>query len=130
MADDVIRETTVPAPLEQVWRSITEPEPLAEWLGEALELDLEPGGELRIRTAAGEERAGWIEDVSEPRRLSFWWASDGQDATRVELELEDVTEGTRIRVTESRPLAVLELRAAELLEGGGYGGGPMALARV
>ena len=130
MADDVTRETTVPAPREQVWRSITEPERLAEWLGEALELDLEPGGELRIRTPAGEERAGWVEGVSEPHRLSFWWAAYGEDATRVALELEEVADGTRIRVTESRPLAVLELRAAELLEGGGHGGGPMALARV
>lgn len=129
MADEVTREMTVPAPPERVWRSMTEPERLAEWLGDPLELELEPGGELRIRTPANEERVGWIEDVAEPRRLSFWWAADGEEATRVELELEEVAGGTRVRVTESRPLAALEVRAAEMLEDGGRPGGPLALAR-
>ena len=46
------------------------------------------------------------------------------------LELEDTPEGTRVTVTESRPLAALELRAAELYHAGGgsSGGGPTALA--
>jgi len=130
MADDVTRESTLPVSPAEAWRALTEPERLAEWLGDPLELELEPGGGLRIRTLADEERAGWVEDVAEPRRLSFWWAADGEEATRVELELEEVAEGTRIRVTESRPLAMLEVRAAELLEGGGQPGGPLALARA
>ena len=38
----------------------------------------------------------------------FWWSEPGDEASRVELELHDVEEGTLIRVTESRPLALLD----------------------
>jgi uncharacterized protein YndB with AHSA1/START domain len=34
MADDVIRETEVPADPERVWDSLTDPALLAEWLGD------------------------------------------------------------------------------------------------
>jgi uncharacterized protein YndB with AHSA1/START domain len=131
MADDVTRETTVPAPPERAWKSLTDPELLSEWLGEPLALELEPGGELRLRLADGEERDGWIEEVDAPRRLAFWWARDGEDATRVEVELDEAEDGTRVRITESRPLALVELRAAELARGeGGSPSGPRMLAGV
>ena len=50
-------------------------------------------------------------------------------ATRVEIEIEPTEEGTLLRVSESRPLALLELQAAELAGGGGAPGGPVMLAR-
>jgi uncharacterized protein YndB with AHSA1/START domain len=131
MADDVTRQTTVPTTPDDAWRSLTEPEGLAGWLGEPLELDLRPGGELRLALADGEQRHGWVEAVEPERRLAFWWARDGEDATRVELELAPVEEGTLVTVTESRPLALLELRAAELAPRQGEShGGPLALAGV
>ncbi len=131
MPDDVTRETEVPVDAERVWRSLTDPVLLAEWLGEDVEVELTPGGDLTIRTLDGEQRSGWVEATDPPRRLVFWWQeSDDGEPTRVEFELEETGEGTRVRVTESRPMATLELRAAELVrETGDSSRGPQMLVR-
>ena len=128
----VTRELEVQAGREEVWRALTDPDRLSEWLAEEVSVELTPGGDLRVRTADGEQRTGWIEEVEEPRRLSFWWRCESaQEASRVQLELEDAPDGTRVTVTETRPLATLDLVAAELYRvARGTTGGPTALAGV
>ena len=108
-ADEVTRETVLPAEPADVWRSLTEPERLPQWLGSEAEIELRPGGDLAVRTDDGETRTGWVEEAQAPSRLCFWWSADGDDdSTRVELDLEEADDGaTRLRVTESRPLALL-----------------------
>jgi uncharacterized protein YndB with AHSA1/START domain len=117
----VERELVVEESPEEVWRALAEP----AWLGEDARVELEPAGEVR----AG-ERSGFVEEAREPSRLVFWWSTPGEDATRVEIDLEEVEEGTRIAVTETRPLEVLTWRARDLAtELGARGGsGPVALA--
>jgi uncharacterized protein YndB with AHSA1/START domain len=105
MEHAVERELVVPEPREEVWRSLSEP----EWLGENAAIDLRPAGEVR----AG-ERTGFVEEADEPRRLVFWWSEPDEEASRVELELHEVDDGTLIRVTESRPLAVLDAYGRDL----------------
>jgi uncharacterized protein YndB with AHSA1/START domain len=95
----VERELVVPEPREEVWRSLSEP----EWLGEDAAIDLRPAGELRVG-----ERTGFVEEADMPERLVFWWSEPDHEASRVELELREVEEGTLIRVVESRPLAILD----------------------
>ena len=105
-------ETVVPASPEETWEAITDPERLGEWLGEGADVDLRPGGDLRI-----DERDGFVEEVDEPRRLVFWWAAPGEESSRVEIDLEPEPDGTRVRVVESRPLRELDAadaRAPEL----------------
>ena len=101
----VERELVVPEPAEEVWRSLAEP----DWLGTDAAVDLRPSGEVRA-----DERTGFVEEAEPPRRLVFWWGLPGEESSRVELELDEVEEGTRIRVTESRPLAVLDGRGRDL----------------
>jgi uncharacterized protein YndB with AHSA1/START domain len=103
---ELTREITLPATVEEVWRSLSAP----TWLGEDASIDLRPDGEVR----AG-ERTGFVEEVDEPRRLVFWWSQPDEDATRVELDLEEDGEETRLRVVESRPLALLDLYGAEIV---------------
>lgn len=99
-------EIVVPASPEETWEAITDPERLAEWLATDAELELEPGGELAI-TIDDERRDGFFEEVSEPRRLVFWWAEEDAESSRVEIVLEPEVDGTRVRVIESRPLSAL-----------------------
>ena len=100
------REITLPVPPEEVWGSLAEP----AWLGEEASIELHPAGEVR----AG-ERMGFVEEAEEPRRLVFWWSRPEEDATRVEIELEDSHGNTVLRVAESRPLAMLDLRGVEFV---------------
>jgi uncharacterized protein YndB with AHSA1/START domain len=111
--DETSSELTVPASAEETWDALTDPERLADWLAEDAELDLRPGGELAVRVD-DERRNGFFEEVEPPRRLVFWWGPDGDEPTRVEIELEPDGEDTRVRVVESRPLQVLDARGIEV----------------
>ncbi|HEY1274967.1 MAG TPA: SRPBCC domain-containing protein [Thermoleophilaceae bacterium] len=117
----VERELVVPESPEEVWRSLSEP----EWLGEDASIELEPAGDVR----AG-ERSGFVEEVEEPRRLVFWWSEEDSESTRVEIDLEETADGTRVLVVESRPLAVLDARGRDLATelGVSHGSGPQMSA--
>ena len=103
---ELSREITLPAPADEVWRSLAEP----AWLGEDAAIDLRPDGDVRVG-----DRTGFVEEADEPRRLVFWWSAPGEDATRVELDLEEDGEETHVRVVESRPLALLDLYGPEVV---------------
>ena len=62
--DEVTREVTLGAVREEVWEALTDPERLQEWLGEILAVELEPGGELVVRLPDGEERHGFVVDLT------------------------------------------------------------------
>jgi uncharacterized protein YndB with AHSA1/START domain len=119
MDELVERELTVPEPAEEVWRSLAEP----EWLGEDATIELREAGEVR----AG-DRTGFVEEADAPRRLVFWWSAPGDEATRVELDLDETDAGTHIRVTESRPLAILDGRDLAIEFDGLGRSGPIASA--
>jgi uncharacterized protein YndB with AHSA1/START domain len=112
---EVERETVVPGTPEEAWQAMVE----SEWLGEGVRIDAHAGGHV--------EPDGFVEEADPPRRLVFWWSAPDDDATRVEIELDEVDEGTRVRVIESRPLAVLDAYGSDL--GAAIGArGPQALA--
>ena len=94
---DVQREIVVPAPVEEVWSALTEPERLEEWFANEVELDLEPGGAGTFRWDDGDERHAVVEEVVPERRFAFTW----DDESRVEIELAEVETGTRVLVTET-----------------------------
>jgi hypothetical protein len=135
MRDRIERRLWLAASPEDVWDVITG----AGWLADEVRLDLRPGGDAEFRTRE-ELKAGWVEEASRPDssadragRLAFWWATDGEPATRVELTLEaasgwDGPEGTRLRIVESRPLDVLDLVGTPLRRAGGVTYGPALVA--
>lgn len=131
MDDEVTREMEMPAPPEEVWRWLTDPDLLGGWLGTDAQIDARPGGDLLVHDDSGVEQRGWVEEAEAPRRLTFWWRRPDEDATRVELEIEATEDGGSVlRVIESRPLATLELQATQLAGEGGAPGGPTMLAGV
>ena len=116
--NEVQRDAVVPGKPDEAWRAILE----SDWLGDDVRINARPGGQV----LAG-EREGFVEEAQPPSRLVFWWGPEGEDATRVEIELEECDEGTRVRVVESRPLAVLDAYGSDL--GAAIGArGPQALA--
>lgn len=108
---EVTRELVLPAPPEEVWEALTDPERLKEWFANEVEWD---GDELVYRWDDGEERRARIEESDEPRRLGFRWSDPDGDESQVTFELEEAEEGTRLTVTEGSGAgwtAALELRA-------------------
>ncbi len=124
MTERIERQLFIDAPLENVWAAIT----ADGWLADEVELDLRPGGDALFRSGSG-TKAGWVEEAIAPWRLAFWWALDGEPASRVELTLEHELDGvTRLRVAESRPLDVLDLVGVPLSRPGGASYGPALVA--
>ncbi|HEX3622981.1 MAG TPA: SRPBCC domain-containing protein [Acidimicrobiales bacterium] len=99
----VTRSVELDAPADDVWRALTEPELLGDWLGSVVELDVRPGGDGIIVEPDGAVRRARVDEVEPARRLALrWWPEDGSGPqSKVELDLEATPEGTRVVVTET-----------------------------
>lgn len=111
---DVIRETTLPAPPEQVWAALTESAQLSAWFGARAHIDARPGGRASFCWADGSSRDAVVEVVERPRHLVLRWlpferrpdgAAVPRQAGRVRFTLTAAPEGSRLIVEESGPAA-------------------------
>jgi uncharacterized protein YndB with AHSA1/START domain len=96
------------APREKVWTAFTTPKGLDGWWGtRGSEIDLRPGGKLRLHWR------GWgaeqdinadvdcvILEVTPPTRFVYQWGDTTADMTTVEFDLEDRPGGTLLRLRE------------------------------
>lgn len=96
------------APLERVWRAISDPEELSRWFGHRAELDLRPGGSGAMIWEEHGSFAVRVDEVDAPHRLVWSWvheagvAFDDAPATRVEWNLSPLEGGgTRLHLRES-----------------------------
>lgn len=99
----ITRSVELDASTADVWRALTEPALLGEWLDSVVELDVWPGGDGVLVDPDGAVRRARVEEVSPARRLALrWWPEDGSGPeSTVELDLEATPEGTRVVVTET-----------------------------
>jgi uncharacterized protein YndB with AHSA1/START domain len=100
------REIVIDAPVEVVWRTITEPDQITQWFADKVDLDLEPGGHGYM--GFGDQGGPVVVDtVDPPTRFSFRWnhpAGEEPAETNsllVEFTLAGEGEQTRLRVVES-----------------------------
>jgi len=91
-------------PPEKVWRALTDPALLAEWLLPAVGLTLEPGAAFALKT---QPYPGWDGTVNckfleiEPhRKLRYTWDVIGMD-TVVTFTLTPTASGTRLTLVQS-----------------------------
>src|SRR5215211_2851475 len=100
------REIVIDAPIDVVWRTITEPDRISLWFADKVELEVEPGarGYLGFGDQGGPVV---VEIVDPPTRFSFRWnhPAGGEPAAGnsllVEFTLAGDGEQTRLRVVES-----------------------------
>jgi uncharacterized protein YndB with AHSA1/START domain len=97
-------EFDLPHSPQKVWRALTDPELLAQWLLPVFDLELEPGVAFTFQT---EPHPGWDGTVScrfleiEPRRkLSYTWSVPTLD-TVVTFTLTPTASGTRLNLVQS-----------------------------
>jgi uncharacterized protein YndB with AHSA1/START domain len=112
------KEIVLPAPREDVWDALTEPERLADWFANDVDVDLRPGGGMSFRWSNGEERHATVTEVEPGRRLAFEWdGAAAEELGEVEFTLADDDDGTRLTVVESSPAwsTALDLQASALV---------------
>ena len=100
------REVVIHAPLEVVWRTITQPDQISQWFAECTELELKPGGR-GVLLMEGHPDPIVVQVVEPPNHFSFRWNQPaGQEpgpGNSMLVEFMLVAEGdqTRLRVVES-----------------------------
>jgi uncharacterized protein YndB with AHSA1/START domain len=97
-------EFDLPHAPEKVWRALTDPDLLAEWLLPVLDLRLEPGAAFTFRT---QPYPGWdgtvncrMLEIELHRKLSYAWTVPFLD-TVVTFTLEPAPSGTRLSIVQS-----------------------------
>jgi uncharacterized protein YndB with AHSA1/START domain len=108
MAELVIeREILIEAPVEVVWRTVTEPAQMTQWFADQVDLIVEPGahGYMGFGEQGGQVV---VETVDPPTRFSFRWnhpvGEEPMTGNSMLVEFTLMPEGdqrTRLRVTES-----------------------------
>jgi uncharacterized protein YndB with AHSA1/START domain len=114
MADLTIeRDVVIDAPIDVVWRTITEPDQIVRWFADRVELDdLQPGtcGALVFRADADDplRAAVVVEAIEEPTRFAFRWGHAANETATphnsvlVEFTLTaEAVERTRLSVCET-----------------------------
>src|SRR3954453_12951844 len=77
----VARDITIDGDPDEVWEALTDPELLAEWLGD--------------------DGQAIVEEAQPAERLVLWLYDEDDPGSRVELRLVAVPAGTRVTVTEA-----------------------------
>ena len=143
--DRIEKEVLLKAPLDRVWRAISDADEFGQWFGVRFDGPFVAGTSITgtmTPTAvdeevaksqqpyAGEADAWQIVAVEPPHRLAFRWhpfgPEDGRDdaeapTTLVEFTLEDTSDGVLLRIVESGFEAIPADRRQSAFEGNSEG---------
>ncbi|MGE2724728.1 SRPBCC family protein [Mycolicibacterium pulveris] len=120
-SDRIEKQVVLKAPLERVWRAISDADEFGRWFGVRFDGPFVEGAALTgvmTPTAVDEEIAKsqeayagiaetwWIVAVEPPRRLAYRWhpypvEDDDAPTTLVEITLQDTADGVLLRIVES-----------------------------
>jgi uncharacterized protein YndB with AHSA1/START domain len=128
MAERIEKTVELKAPIDRVWRALTDPAEFGAWFRVRLDGPFAVGeittGQI---TYEGYEHYRWVSRTTEldesRRRLAFTWVHPldpanprpGDPSTLVEFELEPTPNGTRLRLVESGFEAIPAERRADIL---------------
>jgi uncharacterized protein YndB with AHSA1/START domain len=97
-------EFNLPHSPAKVWRALTEPALLAQWLLPVFDLQLEPGKAFKFKTQAFPGWDGTVNcrfvEIEANRKLSYHWGIPGMD-TVVTFTLTPTELGTRLGIVQS-----------------------------
>jgi len=90
---------------EKVWRALTDPALLAEWLLPVLDFKLEPGAAFTFKTQPSPGWDGTVNcrtlEVEAHRKLSYTWVVGDMLETVVTFTMTPTASGTRLSVVQS-----------------------------
>lgn len=130
MNDAITQELIINAPIQTVWRVVTQPMYVAQWFCDTAEYEPKVGSKGKVSWenlgVDGRNYAPFeVVTVDEPHAFAFLWVSpdkvtsDIEGETQVTFQLSEVDGGTQLRVTESGfdKLAIAEAAKREHMEG-------------
>jgi len=102
MAEPFEAELDIDAPVEDVYRHLTDPAAMIRWMGQHATLEPVPGGAFEIDINGVPVRGRYVE-VDPPRRVVVTWGMAGNaelppGSTEVEFTLSPIQTGTRLRL--------------------------------
>lgn len=102
---DYTSEVEIQASPEEVFRYLTQPDAMVEWMGQSAVLESEPDGRFEVDVNGVPIRGRYVE-VDPPRRVVVTWGAAGNDvlppgSTRVEFTLTPTSTGTQLRLVHS-----------------------------
>jgi uncharacterized protein YndB with AHSA1/START domain len=108
MVEDVTSIIEIAAPREQVWRALTEPQLVVQWMG-CLGFRPEAGHIFYLQPDRARRQVGDVTDaiacrieiLDAPRRLSFSWGFPDVPDTFVDIRLRNISGGTHVRLVHS-----------------------------
>ncbi len=98
------REILIEAPIDDVWRALTEPEQITQWFAKECELDGKNG---QLSFQSGQTFYLEVEAFEPPHRFAYRWLHDKDTRPRpdnsmlVEFTLHAEGDTTRLRLVES-----------------------------
>ena len=101
------KELLIEAPIDVVWRIVTEPDQITQWFSDEAQLDLRVGGQGRLVWTGRSSHPIQVEAIDPPRRFAFRWVypegarAEPGNSTLVEFTLSREGANTRLRVVES-----------------------------
>ncbi|HYP48114.1 MAG TPA: SRPBCC domain-containing protein [Thermoleophilaceae bacterium] len=100
----VEREVHVAASPQTVFEFFTDPDKMTRWMGSVVELEPEPGGDLRIDLNGRWVASGEFVEVTPPSRVVFTWGWEegmavAPGSSTVEITLQPDGAGTLVRLT-------------------------------
>ena len=111
MAGSIEKSVHIEAPVELVWRMVTQPDQVVRWFADEIDLQATPGyeGSMTFRPESGGtvQVPITVETVEAPRRFTYRWhhgaatAAAPANSTLVEFTLTAEDDGTRLRVVET-----------------------------
>ena len=104
-SDAIAFEFDLPHAPEKVWRALTDPALLGEWLLPVIGFRPEPGAAFTLQT---DPQPGWdgavhcrLLEIEEPLRLCYSWTVGEMLDTVVSFTLTPTATGTRLTLTQS-----------------------------
>jgi uncharacterized protein YndB with AHSA1/START domain len=102
MTDQFATEVDLPAPVEEVFRHLTDPAAMVRWMGQHAVLKPVPGGAFEVDINGVPVRGQYVE-IDPPRRVLVTWGVAGSSdmppgTTEVEFTLTPTAAGTRLRL--------------------------------
>ena len=104
---EIEREVLIEAPIDVVWRVVTQPDQITRWFSSEAEVEGRAGGDGRLAFPSGEVYYLRVEVFEPPHRFAYRWLHEEgvtarpENSMLVEFTLSAEAGNTRLRVVES-----------------------------